>query len=216
MGYFGIKKTLSTLHEYFYWSHMKHDVEKICDKCITCKKAKSKVNRYRLYTPLPISNAPWIDHSMDLVFFKMTYFIACHKMDDVTNVADLFFKEVVRLRGMPRSIVSYRDVKFLSYFWRTLWNKLVNCTLSTLLRAVIKKLKSWEESLPLVEFAYNRVVYSTTSHSSFEVVYGFNPLTLLDLILFPMNKQVHQDGKKKAEYVRQLHEKAKQQIEKKT
>jgi len=51
---------------------------------------------------------------------------------------------------------------------------------------VIKKnIKSWEECLPHVEFAYNKVVHSTTQHSPFEVVYGFNPLTPLDLLLLP-------------------------------
>ncbi|RDY04714.1 hypothetical protein CR513_11536, partial [Mucuna pruriens] len=78
------------------------------------------------------------------------------------------------------------------------------------------RLASWEECLPDVDFAYNRVVHSTTNHSPFEVVYDFNPLTPLDLILLSMHKQVHQDGKKKTEYVRQLHEKVKQQIVKKT
>ena len=64
--------------------------------------------------------------------------------------------------------------------------EVVNRTLSSLLRVVIKKnIKSWEECLPHVEFAYNRVVHSTTQQSSFKVVYGFNPLTPLDLLPFP-------------------------------
>ena len=256
MGHFGVSKTLSILHEHFFWPRMKHDVEKICERCVTCKKAKSKVNPHGLYTPLPIPNTPWTDLSMDFVlglprskrgqdsvfvvvdrFSKMAHFIACNKTDDATKIAELFFKEIVRLHGMPRSIVSDRDAKFLSHFWRTLWNKLgtkllfsttchpqtdgqtevVNRTLSTMLRAVItKNLKSWEECLPHVEFAYNRAVHSTTGHSPFEVVYGFNPLTPLDLIPLPISKIVHKDGKKKAEYVKQLHEKVRQQIEKKT
>ena len=56
-------------------------------------------------------------------------------------------------------------------------------TLSTLLIAVVKgNLKSWEDCIRFVEFAYNRNVYSSSSFSSFEIVYEFNYLTPLGLI----------------------------------
>ncbi|KAL5752228.1 hypothetical protein ACOSQ2_022735 [Xanthoceras sorbifolium] len=256
MGHFGIAKTLDVLHEHFFWPHMKHDVERICEKCITCRQAKSRIKPHGLYTPLPIPNGPWIDISMDFVlglprskrgrdsiyvvvdrFSKMAHFIPCHKTDDASHIADLFLKEIVRLHGMPKTIVSDRDAKFLSYFWKTLWGKLgtnllfsttcypqtdgqtevVNRTLSALLRAIIQKnLKTWEDCLPHVEFAYNRSVHSATHFSPFEIVYGFNPLTSLDLLPLPVTEHVNLDGKKKAEFVKQIHEKTRQNIERRT
>jgi len=166
----------------------------------------------------------------------MTHFIACNKTDDASHIVDLFFREIVRLHGIPKSIVSDRNVKFLSYFWKTLWGKLgtkllfsttchsqtdgqteeVNRTLSQLLRAIIQKnLKSWEEFLPFIEFAYNRTVHSTTGFSPFEIVYGFNPLTPMDLIPLPFEEKVSLYGEKKAKMVRQLHGGVRLQIEKK-
>jgi translation initiation factor IF-1 len=255
MGHFGVKKTLDILHEHFFWPKMKKDVNRICGRCITCRKAKSKVLPHRLYTPLPVPSEPWVDISMDFVlglprtkrgrdsifvvvdrFSKMAHFIPCHKTDDATNIADLFFREIVRLHGVPRSIVSNRDVKFLSYFWKVLWGKLgtkllfsttchpqtdgqtevVNRTLTQLLRTVVhKNLKTWEDCLPFIEFAYNRAMHSTTSYSPFEIFYGFNPLTPLDLMLLLIDGRSSLDGQKKAELVKSLHERVRLQISQK-
>ena len=45
-------------------------------------------------------------------FSKMAHFIACHKIDDVTYIVNLFFHEIERLHCIPRTIVSVRDTKF--------------------------------------------------------------------------------------------------------
>ncbi|KAL4341527.1 hypothetical protein GQ457_08G028020 [Hibiscus cannabinus] len=205
---------------------------------------------------LPILDFPWTDISMDFVlglprtktcrdsifvvvdrFSKMAHFIACHKTDDDVNVGNLFFCDVVRLHGIPRSIVSDRDANFFSQFWRTLWSKLgtklmfsttchpqtdgqtkvVNRVLSTLLRAVIKKnIKTWEDCLPIVEFAYNHVVHSATNMSLFEVVYGYNPTTPLDMLPLPFEQVMNRDGQSKAEFVKKMHQQVKENLERRT
>lgn len=57
-------------------------------------------------------------------FSKMAQFILYHKSNDVVHTANIFFQEIVRLQGMPSTVILDRDAKFLSDFWRTLWNKL--------------------------------------------------------------------------------------------
>jgi hypothetical protein len=213
---------------------MKRNVERVCARCVTCRQAKSRVLPHGLYTPLPVPSVPWIDISIDFIlglprsrkgtdsifvvvdrFSKMAHFISCHKTDNTTHIANLFFRMIVQLHGVPRSIMSNCDVKFLSYFWNVLWGKLgtkllfsttchpqmdgqtevVNKTLSTLLRTIIQKnLKNWEDCLPFIEFVYNRSVHSTTDFFPFEIVYDFSPLTLLDLLHLPVNEKTSLDG----------------------
>ena len=134
LGHFGRDKTLSIVAEHFFWPHLRRDVEKFCARCIICLKAKSRSYPHCLYIPLPIPDLPWVDISMDFVlrlpkirnkdsifvvvdrFSKMAHFIPCNKTSDTSQTADLFFKEVVKLHGIPRTIVSDRDTKFLSHF----------------------------------------------------------------------------------------------------
>ena len=54
MGHFGVTKTLDILHEYLFWPKMKRNVNRICGRCITCRRAKFKVLPHGLYTPLPV------------------------------------------------------------------------------------------------------------------------------------------------------------------
>ena len=253
MGHFGVKKTEDVLATHFYWPRMRRDVERFVARCTTCQKAKSRLNPHGLYMPLPVPSVPWEDISMDFVlglprtqkgrdsifvvvdrFSKMAHFIPCHKTDDAAHIADLFFRDIVRLHGVPNTIVSDRDTKFLSHFWRCLWAKLgtkllfsttchpqtdgqtevVNRTLSTMLRAVLKKnLKMWEDCLPHIEFAYNRSLHSTTKLCPFEIVYGFVPRAPIDLLPLPSSVQHNFDATQRAEHILKLHTTTKENIE---
>ena len=132
----GVSKTydmLSELFFFFFWPKMRHDVNKVCARCIAFNQAKSRLQPHGLYSPLPVPNCPWIDISMDFVlglprtrkgydsifvvvdrFSKMAHFIHCHKTDDANHIDDFFFREFVRLHGIPKSIFSL--VKWLILF----------------------------------------------------------------------------------------------------
>ena len=95
---------------------MRRDVYKYVKRCQTCQESKGKVQNTGLYTPLPVLAAPWEDVSMDFVmglprskrgmdsiFVVVDRFA---KMMDASNIANLYFREVVRLHGVPKSITS--------------------------------------------------------------------------------------------------------------
>ena len=142
-GHGSLEKTLARLKEHYFWPKMSNFVLRFVKSCVQCARAKAKNNNYGLYQPLPIPKAPWEDISMDFIvglprttrghdsifvvvdrFSKMAHFIPCNKTDDAVHVSDLFFREIVRLHGIPCTIISDRDAKFLSFFWKSLWSKL--------------------------------------------------------------------------------------------
>jgi hypothetical protein len=180
---------------------------------------------------LPIPEGSWTNVSIDFVlglprtqkgndsifvvvdhFSKMVHFIACKKTVDAVNVAQLYFREVYRLHGLPLSIVSDRETRFLSHFWQCLWQlshtkldfsnayhpqtdgqtEVVNRSLGALLQSLVgENLKSWDQQLYKAEFAYNRLVNRSTGLSPFTIIYGSNPWTPLDLAPFPDLKRTH-------------------------
>ena len=85
--------------------------------------------------------------------------------------------------------------------------EVTNRTLSTLLRVLIKRnINEWEECLPITEYAYNRARHSTTGKSPFEVVYGFNPLSRLDILPLPLQERTNMDASAQASYLKKMHE----------
>ena len=110
---------------------MEVDVSKLVQRCLTCQKSKGATTNAGLYLPLPVLSKPWEFISMDFVlglpptvrradslyvavdrFSKIAHFIPSRKSNDASCVADLFFRNVYKLHGLPHSIVSERDTSF--------------------------------------------------------------------------------------------------------
>ncbi|KAD4384563.1 hypothetical protein E3N88_24731 [Mikania micrantha] len=251
-GHFGRDKTLKLLHERFYWPKMFADVTRIVDRCRTCHIAKTHHTNAGLYTPLPVPVGPWEDVSLDFVvglprtqrqkdsimvvvdrFSKMSHFIPCAKTYDASQIARLYFAEIVRLHGIPRSLTSNRDVKFIGHFWRTLWRRLgatlnfssahhpqsdgqtevTNRSLGNLLRSLVgTNPRQWDLVLPQAEFAYNRSTHRSTGMSPFMVVYGRNPFTPLDLAPLPVTEHFSAEGEERSTQIKQIHQQVRDKI----
>ena len=134
-GHFGITKTLHALEARYYWPHLRCDTRRLIGCCTTCIVGKMMKQTAGQYLSLPVPEYPWQEVSLDFVlglprtqkqqdsilvvvdhFSKMAHFLPCTKTTDAPHTARIFFNEIVRLHGIPRSIVSDRDVRFTSSF----------------------------------------------------------------------------------------------------
>ena len=124
---------------------------------------------------------------------KSAYFLSYRTTFNSNQLAALYIKEVVRLHGVPVSIVCDRDPRFTSRFWKSFQSAMgsrldfstafhpqtdgqterVNQVIEDMLRACMLDFKgSWEEHLPLVEFAYNNSYQASIRIAPFEALYG--------------------------------------------
>ena len=194
---------------------MSAEVHKFCATCGTCQMSKTnnKPSAAWLHS-LPIPLFPWQSTGMDflgpfpdvdgfnyvwVVICRLTcmvHLIACKVTNTATDLAAIYVREIVRLHGVPESIVSDRDSKFTSRFWREVHRLLgTNLLMSTafhpqtdgaseraiqnvgqILRSVVDPdQRNWLHKLPLMEFAINTSVSASTGFAPFELNYGYMP-----------------------------------------
>ncbi|WVZ78969.1 hypothetical protein U9M48_026604 [Paspalum notatum var. saurae] len=139
-GHSGINTTYYRVKKLFAWKGLKSHVESFVKQCSVCQQAKhSTTHPAGLLQPLPIPNGAWQDISMDFIeglpksegfnailvvvdrFTKFAHFIAIKHPYTAQVIARCILDNVVRLHGLPKSIVSDRDPVFVSHFWQELF-----------------------------------------------------------------------------------------------
>ena len=161
---------------------------------------------------LPLSRTPdgqTFDSILVFVdrFTKMAHFVPCLKSTDAPVFADIFFKNVIRLHGIPESLVSDRGSIFTSHFWKSLsalmnvkprlstafhpqtdgQTERMNQTLEQYLRIYCNyEQDNWVNLLPLAEFAYNNSHQPSIDCSPFYANYGYHPTFSINL-RFPVS-----------------------------
>ncbi|MGH7240240.1 MAG: hypothetical protein ACREHG_09305, partial [Candidatus Saccharimonadales bacterium] len=137
--------------------------------------------------------------------------------------ASLFFREIVRLHGIPASIISDRDPRFTGKFWRELWSlcgsrlrmstayhpqtdgqvERMNRTVEEVLRAYVNQMgNDWDQHLTAVELAINSSKQSSTQRSPFYLNYGQEVNLPLDIAIKAAKQAANPAA---ADVIQQLH-----------
>jgi hypothetical protein len=201
------------LKQNFWWTRMKREIAKYVFECDICQRVKaSHLRTSGTLQPLPIPSWKWEDISMDFIvglpntsqrhdsiwvivdrLTKTAHFLPVHTTYNAKKYAEIYLDQIVRLHGIPKTIISDRGAQFVAHFWeqfqQTLGTKLIrssayhpqtdgqteriNQILEDMLRAcVIQYDKHWDKCLALAEFSYNNSYQSSIKMAPFEALYG--------------------------------------------
>ncbi|PHT84835.1 hypothetical protein T459_13278 [Capsicum annuum] len=230
-GHPGQKRTMALLEAAYYWPRMRDDIEVYVRTCLVCQQDKVEHKAPGgLLEPLPTAEKPWDSVTMDFItclpnsegcgtimvvvdrFSKYATFSAATSNCKAKEAARLFLKDVVKLWGVPRHIISDRDPRFTGAFWKELFSLLgselhfstsfhpqtdgqterVNGLLECYLRHFVSaNQRDWSRLLDTAQFSYNLQRSESTGRSPFELATGQQPNTPQSL---PVNAGMRNPG----------------------
>ncbi|KAL0560548.1 hypothetical protein IC582_000953 [Cucumis melo] len=209
----GSTKMYQDLRSVYWWRGMKRDVADFVSRCLVCQQVKApRQHPAGLLQPLSVPGWKWESVSMDFItglpktlkgytviwvvvdrLTKSAHFVPGKSTYTASKWGQLYMTEIVRLHGVPVSIISDRDARFTSKFWKGLQLALgtrldfstafhpqtdgqterLNQMLEDMLRACVLEFSgSWDSRLHLMEFAYNNSYQATIGMAPFEALYG--------------------------------------------
>lgn len=228
VGHFGPHKTSEYIRKHYWWPGINAMTEKFCASCAICARSKPTNQKPAgLLHSLPIPSQPWESIGMDFVgpfpesngrnylwvvmcrLTSMVHLIPIRTDTTATELSEIFIREIVRLHGLPKSIVSDRDSKFTSRWWREVHRLLgakllmstafhpqtdgaterINRSIGQILRSVVRPdQKDWVLRCPMVEFAINSSLNASSGFAPFDLNYGYTPSMLRSL---PTGEDAH-------------------------
>ncbi|KAM9980557.1 hypothetical protein ACTFIY_002847 [Dictyostelium cf. discoideum] len=178
-GHHALDITYNNIRQDYYFKEMFSIIKRYIKSCAICQ---LNINRK--------------DNEVDQVcvivcrLSKMVHIVPCHKTIDAEHAAQLLLNHVFRLHGYPRTIVSYRDPRFLSDIWSR-WAKTMDSKLKMtvahraqadgqtermnkeiiriLTKASTEYGENWSDIIPLIEFAMNSSMSKSTKISPFQI-----------------------------------------------
>ncbi|KAI4330765.1 hypothetical protein MLD38_029019 [Melastoma candidum] len=217
-GHEGVQRTVHRLRRDFHFPNMRRLVQDFIRACTTCQRYKSEhLHPAGLLMPLAVPKAVWTDIGLDFVealprvggksviltvvdrFSKYCHFIPLAHPYTAESVAQAFFTDIVRLHGVPQSMVSDRDPVFTSMFWQEIMrlmgaklhmttafhpqsdgqSEAANRVIVMYLRCFTgDRPRQWLRWLPWAEYVYNTAYQTSLRDTPFRVVCGRDPPTI--------------------------------------
>eukprot|EP00253_Pinus_taeda_P016502 PITA_16502 len=143
-GHPGYQKMITAIRKEYFWPGMKKNIVEYLSQCLECQQIKAEHQHPAgLLQPLPVPEWKWEVISMDFItglpktkrnndsifvvvdkLSKAAHFIPVQSTYRAAQIAHIFMHNIFRLHGLPKNIISDRNVKFTSAFWKTLFAEL--------------------------------------------------------------------------------------------
>lgn len=216
-GHPGRAKTLELVSRNYWWPGMSKYINEYVSTCEVCNRTKTfPAKPQGPLKPNEVPEGPWQIITTDMIvglpksngydsilvtadrFTKQVHFSPCHETLTAEGAAELYIRDIYKLHGTPRKVLSDRGTQFAAKYTKALYKGLGiepafstayhpqtdgqterwNQEVEQYLRAFVSHRQDrddWDTKLALAEFALNNRVHSATGHSPFELLYGYNP-----------------------------------------
>ena len=218
-GHVGVTKTIQAAKTQFWWPRMDQEIQEWVSACESCQRNKGNRRNKGLLQPLQVPTRAWESVGMDLItqlpvtvrghdaivvfidrLTKMVHFAPTTTTVTAQLLAKVFVREVWRLHGVPKELVTDRGSQFTSEFWREVCRLVgtkqcmttayhpqangqterTNSTLEGMLRHFVSREQNdWDDWLDCAEFAINNSWQESVQNTPFRLNYGQDPLTPL-------------------------------------